>query len=456
MADFDVVVIGGGPGGYSAALRSAELGASVALIEAEKPGGACVHHACIPTSLLIEPAIRHLEARELNVMGVFEAGEQFNFGRAVARKDALVGQLAEGIRTALRMARVRLIEGRASFQSHRVVSVQGAQEVTALDAEAIIIATGSRWEAPAIPGWPADRVATADVVQCLPQLPRSAVVLIDGPGDVPFGIEYAELLAIAGTEVSVVTAGPRLVPHLDADVEPAVRVGLTDLGIRVFESARAVEGSTAGVVIHRADGATTVAAELILAADNRRPFTTGLGLGAAGIPEEGSVSVGRDCATRVPGVFAAGDVTGGAMLSSAASHMGEVAAENATGGSAITRLAAIPRLLHGPQGIAWVGTTEDSARAAGRTVRCGGYDLSFNARAVTLGARSGLVKVIADAESGELLGVHAVGPEAAEVIAVAAGLMQAEVTVHELAAMVAWHPGVTEGLVQAARRACRD
>lgn len=144
------------------------------------------------------------------------------------------------------------------------------------------------------------------------------------------------------------------------------------------------------------------------------------------------------------------------MLSSAASHMGEVAAENATGGSAITRLAAIRRLLHDPHGIAWVGMTEDSARAAGRTIRCGAYDLSFNARSLILGARSGLVKVVVDAESGELLGVHAVGPEAAEVIAVAAGLIQAEVTVHELAAMVAWHRGVTEGLVQAARRACRE
>lgn len=453
MADFDVVVIGGGPGGYAAALKAAELGASVALIEAEKPGGACVHHACIPTNLLVEPALRHVEARELSVMGIFDAGEQFSFARAVARKDALVRQLSDGIRNALRMARVQFIAGHASFQSPRVLSVHGAEGVTPLDAEAFIIATGTRWGPPAIPGFPTDRVVTADVVQSLPELPRSAVVLVDGPGDVPFGIEYAELLAIAGTEVSVVTARPSLVPHLDNGVATAVRASLTDLGIRVFESAHVAAGSRDGVSIKTPDGSTTVAVELVAAVDNRKPFTGGLGLAAAGIADEDSIHVGRDCATQVPGIFAAGDVTGGPMLSSVASHMGEVAAANATGGSAVTRLAAVPRLLHGVQGIAWVGTTEEAARAAGRTVRSGAYDLSFNARALTLGARTGLVKVIADGDVGEILGVHAVGPEAAEIIAVAAALMQAEVTVYDLAAMVAWHPGVAEGLVQAARRA---
>ena len=189
MADFDVVVIGGGPAGYSAALKAAERGATVALIEAEQPGGACVHHACIPTNILFDSAIRHVEARELAVMGVFEAGEQFNFARAAARKDALVRQMASGIQTALRIRKVTVIEGRAAFTSPSTVRVTTADGGRELTAEAFIIATGTRWEPPVLPGFAPQRVLTADAVQALPSAPRSALLLAEGAGDVPFGLE---------------------------------------------------------------------------------------------------------------------------------------------------------------------------------------------------------------------------------------------------------------------------
>jgi dihydrolipoamide dehydrogenase len=454
MADFDVVVIGGGPAGYAASLKAAALGASVALVEAEKPGGSCVHHACIPTNLLLDPALRYVEAQELGVLGVFAAGEQFNFARAGARKDALVRQMSDGIRTALRLAKVEVIEGRARFESAHSVGVAGTAGSASLTAESFIIATGTRWEPPAVPGIPAERVVTADVVQSLAVPPKSAVVLADGPGEVPFAIEYATLLAIAGSQVSLVTARPRLLPHLDATVVSAARAGLVALGIAVFEGARVAgaEGETAD--IHHEGGTARVAAELVVAVDVRKPFFENLGLDAAGVVCDGRIAVDRRCETNVPGIFAAGDVTGGPMLSSIASHMGEVAARNATGGSTTTRLGAVPRLLHTVPGIAWVGMTEDAARSAGYDPVAGVFDMSYNARAVTLGARRGVVKVIADRKLGEILGVHVVGPEAAEIISVAAALMQSEAPVEDLAAMVAWHPGVSEGLVEAARRAC--
>ncbi|MBI5288661.1 MAG: NAD(P)/FAD-dependent oxidoreductase [Chloroflexi bacterium] len=453
MADFDIVVVGGGPAGYAAALKASGLGASVALIEAEKPGGSCVHHACIPTNIMLDPAIRHVEARELGVMGVFSVGDQFNFSRAAARKDALVKQMADGIKTALRMANVRLIEGRARFESPRSVSVAGlAGGASSISAESLIIATGTRWDPPVIPGIPPERVVTVDVVQGLAALPETVLILLDGPGDVPFGLEYATLLAVAGARVTVVTSLPRLLPGLDATVVSAVRAGLEDIGVAVFEDARVTGAGGDEVSVTHAGSTATVDARLVVAAGVRRPFFETLGLESLGLATDGRIVVGRTCETNVPGIFAAGDVTGGLMLSSAASHMGEVAAINAAGGTAVTRLGTLPRLLHTIPAVAWVGITEEAARAAGHDVATGVFDLSYNARAITLGARTGVVKVIADRGLGEILGVHAVAPDAAEIVAVAASLMQAEVTVHDLAATVAWHPSITEGLVEAARR----
>ncbi len=453
MADFDVVVIGGGPAGYAASLKASALGASVALIEAERPGGACVHHACIPTNLLLDAAIRYAEAKELAVMGVIGLGEQFNFRSATARKDALVRQMSDGIRTALRMAKVQVVEGRARFESPRSITVLGGSGSTSISGEAFIVATGTRWAQPAIPGVAPERVVTADVIQSLAAAPKSALVLLDSQGEVPFGVEYAVLLAIAGTEVTVVTAGPGLFPSLDGALVAAARAALTDFGVRIIEGGRVVAGGNGEVTVNHAGTTTAVPAELVVAVDVRKPFVENLGLEEAGVAVDGGISVDRSCQTSVPGVFAAGDVTGGPMLSSVASHMGEVAATNATGGAAVSRLRNIPRILHTLPAIAWVGLTEEAAKSAGHDTVTGVFDLSFNARAVTLGARTGIVKVIADRQPGEILGVHVVGPDAAEIVAVAASLMQAEVSVHDLASTVAWHPSMTEGLVEAARRA---
>lgn len=453
MADYDLIVIGGGPAGYAAALTAADRGAAVALIEAGQPGGSCVHHACIPTNILLDSAATFIDSRELSVLGVFAAGDQFNFARAAARKDALVKQMADGIRTALRMRKATLIEGHAEFASASSVVVSQASGKSTLTAEAFVIATGARWLPPSIPGLPTERVLTVDAVQALPAPPASALVLVDGPADVPFGLEYAALLAIAGSQVSVATAAPRILPALDATLVSAARAGLEDLGIAFFEGVAVTGADGDQATLQGASGTTAVPAELVVAADVRQPFFESLNLQAAGVATGGRIIVDNRCGTNVPGIFAAGDVTGGVMLSSAASHMGEAAATNATGGHAATRLNAIPRLLHTVPGIAWIGMTEEAARAAGYDLAVGVFDLSFNARAITLGARTGIVKVIAERKLGEILGVHAVGPDAAEIITVAAALVQAEATIHDLAAMVAWHPSLTEGLVEAAKRA---
>ncbi|HEX6030335.1 MAG TPA: FAD-dependent oxidoreductase [Tepidiformaceae bacterium] len=450
MESYDVAVIGGGPAGYSAALKAAERGAKVALIEAEKPGGACVHHACIPTNILLASTHTFIEARELDVMGVLETGERINFARAAARKDALVQQVAEGIIAALRMRKVIPVKGRASFRDPHTLEVSGADDVWA---DAIVIATGTRWEPPAISGIPPERVLTADAVQSLPTPPASALILGDGPADTAFALEYATLLAAARSEVTVATTRERLLPGLDAALADVARATLTDLGVNVLEGATILGGEGDSMRVRNGGEDAIVPAEIIVAADPRKPFFEPLQLEAADVFADGCIPVDRSCRTNVPHIFAAGDVTGGVMLTNAAMHMGEVAGANAAGGEAVTRLSRVPHLLHTFPELAWIGLTEEQATAEGYDVSTGVFDLSYNARAVALGARTGMVKVVADRELGEVLGVHLAGPAASEMLAVATAVMQAEIPLADLAAIVFWHPSVSEGLVEAAKRA---
>ncbi len=458
MSDVDVLVLGAGPAGYTAALTAAAAGARVAVVEAERPGGACVHHACIPTNILLGAVEAYLTAREMDVLGVFSAGEAFQYARATARCEPLIRLLADGIAAALRMHKVEVIHGRAAFTAPDRVALAGSAD--AISAEAFVIATGTRWQPPAVPGVPPERVLTPDQVQGLLTPPAAVLVLGGGPADTAFALEYAFLLAVAGSQVTLATPHPRLLPALDAALAEVAAATLTDVGVTVLYEAAVIEGEGPQVrVRHRQPGTsgpenvTAVPAEVIVAADPRRPFTEGLGLAAAGVRADGAgVPVDRACRTNVPHIFAAGDVTGGAMLTNAALHMGEVAGRNAVGGEAVTCLSRLPHLLHTVPEIGWIGLSEERARAAGYQVRTGVCDLGFTARAVALGARRGLVKVVAEAELGEVLGVHVVGPGAAEILAVATTAMQAELPVQELAATVHWHPSMAEALAEAAKR----
>jgi dihydrolipoamide dehydrogenase len=452
MADFDVLVIGGGPGGYAAALRAAERGAGVALIEAERPGGACVHHACIPTNALLGAVETFLPAQELSTLGVLKVDEQFSLGRAGARAANLARIVASGVEAALKSRKVQVVRGRAAFAGPGRVTVTG-DAAGDLSAEAIVIATGARWEPPLLPGVAPERVLTADQVQALQSAPASALVLGGGQADALFALEYAFLLAVAGTRVTIATPYERLLPALDASLADVAAAVLTDAGIAVLTRAEAAGGSAGSVRVRHAGGEEDVPAEVVIAADPRRPLLEPLNLAAAGVRADGFIGVDRACRTNFPTIFAAGDVTGGAMLTNAALHMGEVAGTNATGGEAVTRLRQLPQLLHTEPQIGWIGLSEQQARDEGYDVRVGLADLGFNARAVTLGARQGAVKLVAERELGEILGVHIVGPGAAEILAAAAVAMQAECPLDELATTVFWHPSLAEALVEAARRA---
>lgn len=450
MTDFDVVIIGAGPAGFAAAMTAAERGASVAVVEAERPGGACVHHACIPTNILLDSMHQHLAARELDVFGLFKVDEQLKYARAAARKDALVRQLTSGIEVALKIHKITVLKGHGSLGGPGQVLVSGIGDVST---EAVIVATGAHWEAPSLPGVAPERVLTPDLVQALVTAPASACVLGGGPADTAFALEYAVLLAASGSRVTLATPHSRLVPALDETIAQILTTALTEQGIRLLFDAAVEDGEGGSVLVRHRDGVEHVPAEVVVAADPRRVSRAGLNLESAGLVGDGPIEVDGGCRAGVEWLFAAGDITGGAMLSNAAAQMGEVAGINATGGEARTRLGALPALLHTIPTAGWIGLTEQEARRRGYDVRTGIGDLSTNARAVALGAREGLIKVVTEAELGEVLGVHTLGPGVEEVLAAAALAMQAELTVQDVASTVHWHPSIAESLAQAARRA---
>ncbi len=450
-ARFDVAVIGGGAAGVAAALEAAALGASVALVEAERPGGSCVHHTCIPTSILLDAAEGFVRARELSVAGVFTAGESFQLGRANDRARALVRSLAGGVEAALRRARVQVIAGHASFREPGLLDIAGAEP---LAADAVVIASGARWQPPSIPGLPADRLVTPDIVQSWREPPPSCLVLGGGPSGGIFALEYAALLALAGSTVAVASPAPAVCPGFDDDLQPVIAELLGQLGITVHTGAAPAAAAADAVRLTAATGDCDVPAAVVLVADPRVLTAEGLGLERAGLTPaaDGAIPVDARCATAVPGIFAAGDITGRGMLSSTAALEGRIAGANAAGDARAARLHAVPRLVHTIPPLAAVGETAAAARERGLQVASATLPFEGMPAGIVRGGHPGFLRLHAEARTGELLSAQAAGPGAHEIIAAAAALMQAEATVHQLAAATAWHPSPLELLSEAARR----
>uniref|UniRef100_UPI002ADE7763 FAD-dependent oxidoreductase n=1 Tax=Tepidiforma sp. TaxID=2682230 RepID=UPI002ADE7763 len=320
---FDVAVIGGGAAGVAAALEAASLGAAVALVESARPGGSCVHHTCIPTTILLESAAAFVAAREAAVAGIFTAGEALQLGRANDRAAALVRQLAAGVETALRRARVTVLQGRAAFRQPGLLEVSGSGP---LAADAVVVAAGCAWEPPAIPGLPPDRLVTPDVVQSWREPPASCLILGGGPSGGLFAIEYAVLLALAGSAVTLAAPGPLLCPGFDDDLQPVIADLLAAVGVTARAGHAPVAAEDRCVRLAGPGGECSVEADVVLAADPRVPSLEGLCLERAGLqPRDGAIPVDPACATGIPGIYAAGDVTGTGMLSSTAALQGRVA-----------------------------------------------------------------------------------------------------------------------------------
>jgi dihydrolipoamide dehydrogenase len=452
--DVDVVVIGGGPGGYSAAFRCAELGLETVIVDADKRlGGTCLHEGCIPSKALLHVAAVIGEAERAREFGV-------DFGEPRVSLDPLrkwktervVGKLARGLASVAKSRGVDVIGGRAVFESSREVRVDG-DEAQTLRFTHGIIATGS--QPSPLPGLTvgSDRVMDSAAALALPDIPERLLVV--GGGYI--GLELGQVYAALGSRVVLVEALDGLLPGVDRDlVQPlARRCQKLFAEVRVGTPLSALRATRGGVEASYGD--VTATFDRVLVAVGRRATTAGLGLERtrAQIDARGSIAVDERGRTTDPHLYAVGDVTGEPMLAHRAMRQGKVVAEVIAGRPAAFDNVAIPAVVFTDPEIAWCGVTEGAAESAGRPVKIARFSWAASGRAATLGRPDGLTKLVVDPDSGRVIGVGIVGPGAGELIAEGALAVEAALTAEDVAATIHTHPTLSETLMEAAETLLR-
>jgi dihydrolipoamide dehydrogenase len=450
---YDLVIIGAGPGGYVAAIRAAQLGLKVALVEKEHLGGVCLNWGCIPTKALLRNAeVISLLGRGKD-FGFTVNGVQADYGAAVDRSRKVAERLVKGVASLMRKNQIEVVEGIGTLRSPAEVAVGGGLvPARVLTARAIIVATGSR--ARSIPGVTPDgeRVLTYREAIVLRELPRSAIIIGAGP----IGMEFAHVWNAYGCEVTVVEMLPRVLPLEDEEVSAEVERAFKRRKVRLLTATRVqgVEASADGVRVRVTDGKgeQTLEAERALIAIGVQPNSENLGLEALGVKvERGFVSIDERMQTNVPGIYAIGDVTGKLALAHVASAQGIVAAESIAGvETAPLDYEMMPRCVYCQPQVASFGLTEAQANERGYAVKVGRFPFRANGKALGLDDYDGWVKIIAEERSGEILGAHLVGPEVTELLPELVLARNCELTPGEIARSVHAHPTLSEVLMEAA------
>ena len=449
----DVTIIGAGPGGYVSAIRAAQLGLKVALVEREHLGGVCLNWGCIPTKSLLRNAEVISLLRRGKDFGFTVSGFEVDFGAAVDRSRKVSQRLVKGVGALMRKNGVEVVEGTGVLKSPNTVQVTlNAGGMRTLETHNVVIATGGR--ARTIPGIEVDgeRVLTYREAIVLRELPASAVVVGAGP----IGMEFAHVWSTYGAEVTVVEMLPHAVPLEDEEISKEVERAFKRRKVQLLTSTRvqAVETTAGGVRVTVAgeQGEQVLEAERALIAIGVRPNSENVGLEEIGVQlERGTVVVDDSMRTNVPGVYAIGDVTGKLALAHVASAQGIVAAETIAGAETVTlNYEAMPRCTYCQPQVASFGITEAQAVERGYEVTVGSFPFRANGKALGLGDYDGFVKIVADAASGEILGGHLVGPEVTELLPELVLARNWELTPEEIARSVHAHPTLSEVLMEAA------
>jgi dihydrolipoamide dehydrogenase len=456
---YDLVVIGAGPGGYVAAIRAAQLGMRVACVEAQLRegglGGVCLNWGCIPAKALLESAnLARQVQREAADFGVKVRGVDLDIAAAVSRSRQVSDRLTKGVKFLLDKNGVTTVYGRARLAPDKKIEValNDGGQIT-ISADNIIIATGSRPKT--FPGFEFDGETVISSREALEIKRTPGKMVIVGAGST--GMEFADVFNAFGVDVTIVEALPQLLPLEDKEIAGIVGRSFKKRKISVKTSAavKSLEKKEYGVRVgvEGPSGDEALECDVLLMAVGRAPNTEDLGLDAAGVKlnDQGWIEISEYCQTTADGIYAIGDVAGPPMLAHKASHEGIIAAEHAAGHATHPlSLDNIPSCTYCHPEVASVGRTEEKAREDGYEVQVGKFPFSANGRALTAGAPDGLVKIVADAKYGEVLGVHMVGHNVTELVA-EVGLGRAlETTVEELASTVHAHPTLAEAVMEAA------
>ncbi|HTI56794.1 MAG TPA: dihydrolipoyl dehydrogenase [Verrucomicrobiae bacterium] len=449
---FDVVVVGTGPGGYVSAIRCAQLGLSVATVEDDRPGGVCLNWGCIPTKALL---------RNAEVVGLFQRAQEFgiavgewkaDYAQAVQRSRRVADRMAKGVEFLFRKNKITLFPGKGTLKSARVVEVAGKESAQTLEARrAVILATGS--EPRSLPGVTIDEKRIISSTGAVTNENRPGSLVVIGAGAV--GIEFADVYAAYGASVTVLEALPRVLPIEDEEVSAQIARLFSRRGITIRTGVR-VKGVTPGpssvaVAVEAEGKAETLETDQVLMAVGRAARTRGLGLEPLSVAtEKGFVTVSATMETSVKGIYAIGDMAGHQMLAHKAMAEAVVAAEAIAGQTPRpVDYGNVPSCTYCRPQVASIGVSEAVARGGGREIAVGKFPFTASGKAVALGDTEGFVKVVADKGTGEILGVHIVGPEATELIHEFAVGRTLEATLEEIVHTIHAHPTLSEAALEA-------
>lgn len=443
--NYNVVVIGGGPAGYVAAIKAAQLGARVAIVEKGAFGGTCLNVGCIPTKTYLKNAeiIEHI--REASTRGILIDSSQIKVDMEKVQefKNSVVKKLTSGVEALLKSNGVDIYQGVGKINKNKDVVVNDSQIIKA---DKIILAGGSKASKINIPGIESDKVLTSDDLLAIKEVPETLAVIGGGV----IGTEMGQSFAGLGSKVIIIEMMDRIVPPLDHEVSAELTKIIKKKGMTVITSARITEIVDKGDKLEiKIDGKESVIADKALISIGRVPDLEGVGE-VKFETERGKIKVDKYMETSVKGIYAPGDVNGIKMLAHVAFRMGEVAAENAVKGNERSiRLISAPSVVYTSPEVAMVGLTEEEARQKYDDIRIGRFSFAANGRALASSEAYGFVKVIADGRYGEVLGVHIIGPTAAEIITQASLIMEMEITVDEVVKTIYGHPTYSEALFEA-------
>lgn len=447
MIQYQAAVIGGGPGGYVAAIQCAQRGLKTILVEKDALGGTCLNRGCIPTKTLLHSSDVYHEILNCKSLGIEIKGDvDYKYKKIAKRKDKVVKQLRSGVEALVAGHGADIVKGEAVMTGAKTFKV-GEEEY---EAENIILATGSAPAFIPIPGADRAGVMNSDGVMNLQEIPDKITIIGGGV----IGVEFATLFANLGKKVTIVEMMPSILYGNEKEICDLMTFILTEeKGIQIQTDAKVCEIKENLTVVYEKDGQTCESAsELVILSIGRRPVTAELNLQTAGVnvTEKGFVEVDDHMRTNVPGIYAIGDITGKIQLAHVATAQGLVAADNAAGLDKTMDYKAVPSCIYTTPEIACVGLTEEKARAAGIEVKCGSFDISGNGRSLAINSTNGLVKMVVDAKTEQIIGCHIVAANATEMIGEVTVAIQNGLTVNQVADAIHAHPTVSESIMEAA------
>ncbi len=443
-----IVIIGGGVGGYPAAIRAARMGAEVTIIERDALGGTCLNLGCIPTKAFLHSAGIASAIKHSEVFGIRSKGYEIDFPAVMNRKNTVVSQLCNGVKSLLTAKKVKIVKGTAALIDNRTVQI--AETGEKITADKILIASGSKPGKLPIEGIETSGVMDSNQVLGMEKLPKSVAVIGGGV----IGVEFAQFLNGMGVDVTILELMPNLIPGLDREIAATLEKIVASSGVKVVTKAavKGIGGKNGQKTVYYAvdDKVSECVVESVILAVGRKPDFTGLNVEKVGLAlEKGAIKVNDRMETNVPGIYAAGDAIGGVMLAHVATTEGECAVKNALGHDSVMNYRAVPSCIYTTPEVASVGLTEEEAKKT-HDVQVGRFPLRGNGKALILNETDGMVKIISDKKYGEVLGVHILAPHATDMIAEAVLGMSMEMTVEELAHAIHPHPTVSEAIMEAA------